>query len=93
MGRRNSRLMDPASSSPRPDGPRDQRPEPRPAPLPRSSGLREATTPDVASFNPGSHNMTDVLTYVAEHPDEREAVLEAERAGKARVSLLSALEE
>jgi hypothetical protein len=39
-------------------------------------------------FDPGEHTVTDVEAYLADHPDERDAVLDAERAGKARVSLV-----
>ncbi len=46
--------------------------------------------PDPASdaFDPGAHTVADVEAYLAEHPDERDAVLAAERSGKARVSLV-----
>jgi hypothetical protein len=44
--------------------------------------------PQDAGFDPGAHTVADVEAYMAEHPDERDAVLDAERAGKARVSLV-----
>ena len=44
------------------------------------------------AFDPSAHTVDDVAAYVAEHPDEHQAVLAAERAGKARVTLLAQLE-
>jgi len=46
--------------------------------------------PDPASdaFDPGAHTVADVELYLADHPDERDRVLAAERDGKNRVSLV-----
>jgi hypothetical protein len=44
-------------------------------------------------FDPAEHNVDDVLAYVEENPDEREAVFDKEKEGKARVTLLEALGE
>ena len=44
-------------------------------------------------FDPGAHNVEEVLAHVAEHPTEREAVLAAETAGKARKTVIEALTE
>lgn len=44
------------------------------------------------AFDPGEHTVEDVVAYMVEHPDELAAVLDAERAGKARVTLLGALD-
>jgi len=44
------------------------------------------------TYDPGDHTVADVETYAAEHPDEREAILAAERAGKNRSTLIAALE-
>jgi hypothetical protein len=44
--------------------------------------------PEAAGFDPGEHTVAEVEEYLAEHPDQRSRVLEAEAAGKARVSLL-----
>lgn len=41
-----------------------------------------------ASFDPGEHTVAEVQAYLADHPDEADAVLAAERAGKARVGLV-----
>ena len=39
-------------------------------------------------FDPGEHTVAEVEAYLDEHPDERDDVLEAERAGKCRVTLV-----
>ena len=44
--------------------------------------------PWVAAFDPSVHTVAEVQQYIAEHPDQRDAVLDAEADGKARVSLL-----
>lgn len=41
------------------------------------------------AYDPTAHGVEEVKAYLAEHPDEVEAVLEAERAGKARKGLIS----
>jgi len=41
-----------------------------------------------ASFDPGEHTVADVHDYIAAHPDQADAVLAAERAGKARATLI-----
>ena len=40
------------------------------------------------AFDPSAHTVAEVQQYIAEHPDQRDAVLDAEADGKARVSLL-----
>jgi hypothetical protein len=45
-----------------------------------------------AAFDPAAHTVTEVIGYVEDNPDQREAVLELERAGKDRVTLISHLE-
>lgn len=42
-------------------------------------------------YDPGAHTVAEVLAYVAEHPDQADAVREAEEAGKQRITLLEAL--
>jgi hypothetical protein len=57
--------------------------------------MRAAADPAVAgpeTFDPGAYTVADVLAYVDEHPDEAAAVRDAEAAGKARVTLLEALD-
>ena len=44
-----------------------------------------------AGFVPGPHTVKDVLAYVEAHPDQAEAVLAAERADRARTTLLDGL--
>ncbi|QDH93268.1 hypothetical protein QC999_gp82 [Microbacterium phage Cressida] len=41
-------------------------------------------------YEPADHNRNDVQAYLAEHPDQTEFVLNRERTGKARVSLIGA---
>jgi len=43
--------------------------------------------PEGDTFDPGAHTVAEVEAYLDEHPDERDAVLAAERAGKNRASL------
>ena len=47
---------------------------------------------DDGSFDPGDYTVTEVIGYVEDNPDELEAVIAAEEAGKARVTLLTHLE-
>jgi hypothetical protein len=56
-----------------------------------SAAVTGANTPapEAPTFDPGAHTVAAVLDYVAEHPEQRDAVLAAEAAGKARKSLLS----
>lgn len=49
--------------------------------------------PSDATFDPAAHKVDEVLGYIAGHPDEAAAALEAERGGKARKSLIEALEQ
>jgi hypothetical protein len=47
--------------------------------------------PPDESYDPGAHTVDEVLVYVAEHPDETDAVYAAEQAGKGRVTILDKL--
>jgi len=38
-------------------------------------------------FDPGAHTVVEVQEYLADHPDEADAVLDAEAAGKNRATL------
>ena len=49
--------------------------------------------PGRGAYDPADHTVAEVLAYVAEHPDQRQAVQDAETAGKARTTLLGALGE
>lgn len=50
--------------------------------LPKES----SETPD--TFDPSEHSVAEVKAYIEEHPEEAQAVLEAESDGKARKTLL-----
>jgi hypothetical protein len=41
-------------------------------------------------FDPSDHTVAEVQAYLDEHPDETDAVLDRERAGKARTTLIGA---
>lgn len=43
--------------------------------------------PTSGVYDPGEHTVAEVEQYLAEHPDEAEAVLDAEQRGKNRTSL------
>lgn len=42
------------------------------------------------SFDPGEHNVEEVEAFLVEHPDDAQAVLDAERAGKDRKGVIEA---
>lgn len=41
-------------------------------------------------FNPSDHTVAEVLAYIAENPDQKDAVIAAEKAGKNRTTVVSA---
>jgi hypothetical protein len=43
---------------------------------------------DAEGFDPGEHTVAEVEEYLEQHPDERDAVLELERSGKNRTTLI-----
>lgn len=47
----------------------------------------------MADFNPSESNIADVNAYLEQNPSELQAVLDAEKAGKNRPTLVSSLEE
>lgn len=49
--------------------------------------------PSEAGFDPGEHTVYDVLVHVDAYPEQAADILEAEQAGKNRVTLVTALEE
>lgn len=49
-------------------------------------------TPKAEGYDPADYTVEDVKAYVEDNPDERDAVLEAERGGKDRVTLVEWLE-
>lgn len=61
--------------------------EPDPDGAPYTFAWTVVATPPV--FDPGLHNVTDVIEYVDAHPDEADAIEAAERSGKARSTLLA----
>ncbi|WKW87061.1 hypothetical protein SEA_NICOLE72_24 [Microbacterium phage Nicole72] len=50
----------------------------------------EPETPSDEGFDPEAHTVTEVQAYLAEHPDQATYVLDRERTGKARVTLIGA---
>lgn len=56
-----------------------------PAPAPQSEPAKSGKA---GSFDPGEHTVADVQEYLAKHPDQADAVLAAEKAGKARATLV-----
>lgn len=48
----------------------------------------QAILSDGPQFDPSAHTVAEVLTFIEEHPDTADAVLAAERDGKARKSLI-----
>jgi hypothetical protein len=49
--------------------------------------VAEDETEAEAEFDPDEHTVAEVEDYMAEHPDDADRVLDAERAGKNRVTL------
>jgi len=50
----------------------------------------EPVQPADDGFDPSAHTVTEVQAYLGEHPDQATYVLDRERAGKARVTLIGA---
>ena len=48
----------------------------------------QKTQKPASSFDPGEHTVADVEAYISKHPDQRDAVLAAEKSGKARATLV-----
>lgn len=55
---------------------------------PSSGGADDDTGP----FDPADHTAAEVVDYVTANPNERQRVLDAEYAGKARSTLIAKLE-
>jgi len=53
----------------------------------------EEAAPASASYDPGVHTVDETLTYASGHPDEVQAIFDAESAGKGRVTLLDGLRD
>jgi hypothetical protein len=48
----------------------------------------QASPSKASSFDPAEHTVAEVEEYLAKHPDQTDAVLKAEAAGKARTTLV-----
>lgn len=58
----------------------------------RSPRSPRSLTGAVAGFDPSTATVAQVTDWVAEHPDQRDQIADLERNGKARVTLLAALD-
>lgn len=47
----------------------------------------------MSDFNPSEHNIDDVNAHLEQNPSELQAVLDAEKSGKNRPTLVKSLEE
>lgn len=45
------------------------------------------TSTEVEVYDPADHTVQEVLDYLAEHPEQREAVIASEQSGKNRVTI------
>ena len=41
----------------------------------------------MSNYDPSDHTVEEVRTYIEKHPDERDAIVEAEKGGKNRVTI------
>jgi ABC-type nitrate/sulfonate/bicarbonate transport system substrate-binding protein len=57
------------------------------------AGIQAGQPATVAAFDPAEHTVADVLAYLDANPDQAERVMEQEQDGKARKTLLDAIEE
>lgn len=64
-----------------------------PIPEAAAAGIRAGTASAVEAFDPGEHTVAEVLAYLDANPDQLERVTDAELSGKARKTLLDALDE
>ena len=51
------------------------------------TGADDVAEPKTDGFDPSAHTVAEVQQYLDEHPDEYDAILDAEAAGKNRTSL------
>lgn len=75
---------------PEPDGGQSGSP-PDPEPTEPAADEPVEEDADDAVYDPGLHTVEEVLAYVADHPDEANAIAVAEEAGKGRVTILDKL--
>jgi len=52
------------------------------------SASKVSPSPSPAAFDPGEHTVAEVHDYLAAHPDQLDAVVAAEKSGKARTSIV-----
>ena len=57
------------------------------APIWTGAGVAPEEQEQARSFDPSAHTVAEVQQYLDEHPDEYDAILDAEAAGKNRTSL------
>ncbi len=55
--------------------------------------VAEPFDPATLDFDPADHTVDEVKEYLAEHPEQTDAVLELEEEGKARTGVLSLAED
>lgn len=53
----------------------------------------EGDTSEDGAYDPSQHSVDEVLAYVEENPDQKDAVLQAEESGKNRKGVTTALSE
>ncbi len=85
----------PEREAPEQEAPKEEAPEeaPEEQQAPEQEAPEEEAPQQEGGFDPSAHSINEVLAYVEENPDQKEAVLEQERAGKNRSTLIAKLEE
>lgn len=58
----------------------------------RNAKAWEGAAGDSAGFDPDEHTAAEVVAYAEQHPEDLDRLLEAERAGKDRTTVIAALE-
>lgn len=80
-------VASPVTPSPRPEGPAEEK-----ARLAEGGEVDDDEEVDVAQvesdYDPGAYTVADVNQYIIDHPDEADAVLAAEAAGKNRAGIV-----
>jgi hypothetical protein len=71
----------------------EKAPEETPEETPAEEAPEEEAPQQEEGFDPAAHSINEVLAYVEENPDQKDAVLEQERDGKNRSTLIAKLEE
>jgi hypothetical protein len=82
----------PAADGAEPDDPADEQPADSPEPvLGDPDPAADSADDPAADFDPGQHTVAEVIAYAKANPDQAAAVLAAEKAGRARTTILSEL--